>query len=1103
MYAKIVVETAQYFISFLDFVMESFMSIIEKVWPVLAYVLVQQLWYKRSLIKKMCLDLFAVPFRVYCYIAHELWMRTGRAVRMNVTPPFDRVGLHHWEGDFYFRYSEEFGGGIKKVIITGGTWSPENPMAGLAWKPIEDVPNPLTGGPGECKLEGNFPSPTESVLQKGQVLTTTERGKFLSSATVYMDCLVMCVHNTAPLQTILVRGKNKDADGRYNLASISMDRFTKASKVLGLTWDEDAMTCTGCDFMVARLNKDEMSYIGVQSLKAKDVTRNYENQYCTMAYCVSDFFDIIRQEGNIEENLNEAHDMGIAFCRINSAKGASSSPLYVKAAGTEKCVGILAGKPHGRYLDKVGKANVFITIDMIDVVMEELGYIVNPITQSMSFWKAANPGESNDSKRRRRLRAKEEYAMKLQEWADNYAREEEAAQERAEYLLTGGDGQENADFYVGRRRARGHAHFEEQLPWESAEEQEGSQQLNASEWNSSNSVERVEPESSMQRLSASVVAPPVPPAPGLQLPESHSEALPSSSSSRNSPGESVTVPTFTSPYADSDEYTKWKRALLDGGIEQVGQEARAWNSEMGVRARLELALSHHKQMKMRSYMDKTQPHNWKAPGRTLYGKDNRPFFSHVANWNTSGRTEKKAAKEDTSLQLAIKDLVRMYHSEKKHDCVKGEYKFPENTKENCEKSLTAQAKKSTAAPLSLTEEQKANLNHAMIEVEKLYAKPLEDDGFKFIKAYIEEGEIGFLKVFGSFEDKSAGVSARFHNAKKNEWTKGDFGVDLVELVLTRIMLLLIAGPEITELSSVELVQYGLKDVLNVEMKNEGHSPAKMAEDRYRLIWVSSVVDCAVQALLHKADNQYYINAYQEDKVTFAAFALGHNDEGIERAVRCMLDQGLYENITSDAEAFDFSMVSEFIFGDGRRRANRIAGDYTAALVQNYSHLLCSHVLNNGGDVWRCEKYGITTSGHISTTSQNTFGRKVMAKYAGAETSFNLSDDLVADKNFKAEKLNELGVTSREVEPHTGEANFTSHLINFETLKARFLNVEKCLWTLAHKSNDVANNKQRFGGIVYVLRNTPGVPEDLLAICKEYNIDVEGHICDYDMAADFC
>jgi hypothetical protein len=173
------------------------------------------------------------------------------------------------------------------------------------------------------------------------------------------------------------------------------------------------------------------------------------------------------------------------------------------------------------------------------------------------------------------------------------------------------------------------------------------------------------------------------------------------------------------------------------------------------------------------------------------------------------------------------------------------------------------------------------------------------------------------------------------------------------------------------------------------------------------------------------------------------------------------------------------------------------------MVQSYSHVLCSHVLHNGGDVWQVEKYGITTSGHISTTSQNTFARKVMAKYAGSDTSFNLSDDLVADTKFNAEKLKELGVTSREVEFHKGEANFTSHLVDFEALKAKFLNVEKCLWTLAHKANDVANNKQRFGGILYVLRNTPGAFDDLHELCKDHNINVEGHICDYDVANEFC
>lgn len=1042
-------------------------------------------------------------------------MRRGKAIQRNVAPPFDQEGLMYWEGDHYFRFSPAHGGGVKKVTITGGTWTPERPMSGLTWKPIEDLPSPLLGGPGESRLEGIFPSPVESFLQKGQVLATTDRGKFFSSATVYMNCLILCVHKSAALHTVLVRGNNRDAEGRYNMASIRMERFTKASTVLGIEWDEEAMTCTGCDFQVAKLNKDEMSYIGVKSLQTKDVTRNYENQYCTMCYCVSDFFDIIKQEGNIEENLNDAHDLGIGFARINSAVGASSSPLFVKAAGTEKCVGILAGKPHGSYAGKVGKANVFITIDMINCVMEELGYIVSPITQSLAFWKAANPGESHEAKKRRRARQKEEYKQRMQQWAEQFAKEQAEAQERDEMLLTGGDmPEDNSDFYYGKR-ARGHAHFDQELPWEEQQE-DNSQQLNYSEWRSSNNENLSEGQALLEDASGggqgstlvtSVAAPVIPPAPGLDL------TLPVSwepmvtpylppIAAPSSPGESVTVPIHIIPQGEDGDYcTKWKRTVLEGGIERVNQEARGWNPTLGVRAKLRLALDHPKMLPMRSYMDKTQPHNWKAPGRTIYGKDGRPYFSHVANWNTSARSEKKPDKEHTELQLAIKGLVERYHAEGKHGCVKGEYQFPENTKENCEKSLITQAGRSSAAPLNLSEQQQLELQYAMEQVDKLYEAPLEAQGYKYIKSYIEEGEVGFHKVFSTFEDKSAGVSARFHNAKKNEWVK-KHGTDLIELILSRIVLLAIAGPDITELSATELVQYGLKDVLNVEMKNEGHSPAKMREERYRLIWVSSVVDCAVQALLHKADNQYYINAYQEDRVTFAAFALGHNDEGIARAVRCMLDQNLYENITSDAEAFDFSMDGVFIRGDGQRRAKRIAGDYTASMVQSYSHILCSHVLNNGGDVWQVEKDGITTSGHISTTAQNTYGRKVMATYAGAKTSFNLSDDLVADKHFNAKKLEELGVTSREVEPHVGEANFTSHLLDFETLKALFLNVEKCLWTLVHKANDVANNKQRFGGILYVFRNTPGAYDDLYELCKEHNIDVDGHVCDFDMANEF-
>jgi hypothetical protein len=45
------------------------------------------------------------------------------------------------------------------------------------------------------------------------------------------------------------------------------------------------------------------------------------------------------------------------------------------------------------------------------------------------------------------------------------------------------------------------------------------------------------------------------------------------------------------------------------------------------------------------------------------------------------------------------------------------------------------------------------------------------------------------------------------------------------------------------------------------------------------------------------------------------------------------------------------------------------------------------------------------------------------------------------------------------------------------------------------AKDISTNKERFGGCLSVLRNTPGVYEDLHAIALSLYPDIEGYIGD--------
>jgi hypothetical protein len=119
----------------------------------------------------------------------------------------------------------------------------------------------------------------------------------------------------------------------------------------------------------------------------------------------------------------------------------------------------------------------------------------------------------------------------------------------------------------------------------------------------------------------------------------------------------------------------------------------------------------------------------------------------------------------------------------------------------------------------------------------------------------------------------------------------------------------------------------------------------------------------------------------------------------------------------------------------------------------------------------------------------------MAAYGGCEGWTCAGDDLVGDENFDQTRLLHFGVRSRDVERHEGEADFTSHLIDTETATAVFGNVEKLLWHLYDTCTDISANRERFGSALYILRDTPGVLEDVTSMTSEFGIDTDGYVAE--------
>jgi hypothetical protein len=500
-------------------------------------------------------------------------------------------------------------------------------------------------------------------------------------------------------------------------------------------------------------------------------------------------------------------------------------------------------------------------------------------------------------------------------------------------------------------------------------------------------------------------------------------------------------------------------------------------------------------------MQKVSP-TWAADqdGDVIPDCNGNPYFRRVGSCETqrAGKPKKSKDGAETGLQEKLRALAQRYHESGSHGCTKGEYKIPVSSKKNIDKSLRAQALLATATPPQLDSEQAEDFESAVRLVREKYSAGI---GEVPIKSYLEEGELGFLKTFLGFEDKSSGISSRYRNMKKSIWAK-THPEEVVDLALSRVILLAVAGDQLKDLDAIELVKFGCADVKDLFMKAEGHSPQKMEEGRFRLIWICSLIDITVQSLLHKADNAAHVDAYQSGALSCAALGMGHSFEGLRHLVRAFRSEGVdRRNVTSDASAFDLSLDGSFIHADGARRGDNCADTDVGRLVKRYAHVLCSHVVSNQGDVWQVLKYGVTASGQLSTTAQNTFARSVMAAYGGCEGWTSAGDDLVGDENFDEGRLLHFGVRSRDVEAHEDEADFTSHMIDTITCRAVFGNVEKMLWHLRDTCVDVSANRERFGSVLYILRDTPGVLEDITEITGEFGIDTAGFVAESSLIRD--
>jgi len=1006
------------------------------------------------------------------------------------------------------------------------------------------------GSPGECALAGVSSDGLPSDMAKGSCLVFARNGRgelvHYSSCTVIEDCLCICRHNLETLEEKKIYLQSKYAqNGKRKMVEIPFLRLkfldSKIKEYTDSEWSDEELSCSAFDFVAAQLLPDELSTLGISSWKIeKNIQRSYAGKSCRLTYAVDDF-NVLKYNGNVPQKDAFAHELGIGLARVHSVKGASSSPL-VLVDETEKLGGMWLGKPTRSLEHHQGKYNAFMTVDCMIGNLRTLGLFNCPLAEKIQnlcdsygrqLLEVKFPGETSDSSQSDDGRAPDEYYGATKREKRNARNAEKSAGSLEEHRQMEREEQD---------RIVQNLHGEAKVVEKELEELKDLVKTLMTK------VEPVPP--GLEKIEEQ-------PSPAIALPdkevEEHVDRKPENPVVRGKEcghAKSATVSTgqlgpvmsendktaamarLAMDIASQNEATYiqakcllWKNAILQGEAEQALADIEEWVKSTvddgvkgsGVRAckqRIHLLLNAPCNALMKEYLKSTVP-EWGdnvvdgdvvEGNNTIVDMEGSPYFERVGITKPGFTKRPRVRGPDTELQADFRRLAEMYHADGSHGCTKGQYQIPQNSKANIEASMRAQAAMTYSQRPVIFErdtfieepwcatEKKMRWDNAVVTATAKYKKAMEEQGHTTILTHLEEGQLGFYKVFLGLQQSSSGATSRFLSDTKKNWVK-EHPEEATDLAITRIILIAACGNDIQYLSNVQMVEFGLKDVQDVFLKNELHSPNKMLQRRYRLIWISSLIDIIVQSLLHKADNAYFTEAYQKGYMDSAATGIGHDDRGIERMVQAFHAENLENhNVSCDATAFDLSIDYEFIRADAERRADVVQGDAVGNLIVNFSFVLARHVLNNNGDVWAVEKFGVTTSGMISTTAQNTFSRSCQAAYAGCQNWVCSGDDLVADFRFDSDVLlNDLQIATRDEKDNFGTTEFTSHKIDFGKRTAAHLNTEKLLWTLHHKVADVCNNPNRLGAVLHVLRNTPGVKEDVQEIVDRHGVKVVGKV----------
>jgi hypothetical protein len=362
-------------------------------------------------------------------------------------------------------------------------------------------------------------------------------------------------------------------------------------------------------------------------------------------------------------------------------------------------------------------------------------------------------------------------------------------------------------------------------------------------------------------------------------------------------------------------------------------------------------------------------------------------------------------------------------------------------------------------------------------------------------------------VLGLDGDKSAGWSQHFRPGTKRSWQDLE-GLELASY-LTRCRLLLRAavGPDtMAQMTPSQLVEAGLSDPRTLFIKAEPHGEAKVSENRWRLIWGASLVDVCTASITCRKQDKLDIEQYQGGPFPGGhqqAAGLGHHDLGIERLSRefdRLLATGL-EVFDADAKNWDMTVNRDSIYADAWRRVILYDGSFKdvfemLALCEAAAN--SAHVVLVGGNLWEILKPGLTASGILSTTAQNSFIRALLYSFVGIKACVVAGDDAagarVAGSDHRA-ALAAYGPIEKAVNIYSTEKGleFTSHQFvkTAQGWQATFLNLGKACARLALGEKEV--RQDQLAGLLFCVRHDEGLIRDLGCLSEEMGWPIAGAV----------